>query len=322
MPQVVDLSQLPHERVHAELVQKVHDDQGGGPRGFVGGWWIQREVTSALITQLAIRLDGDTGLLAQYTADLPAPVFTADWLRFRGEIVHIGETSRTVEFVVEKTIDGSAVSFDPNGRPDHGGGAVVLDPPQVVAKGRAVFVVAKARQRKPLPLVGRSGEVASPPRFVSQPAPRPSVVDLSAISPDRLKGEMTEKVHEEWAGPGPRGLVGPGWVLREIGWLVSVLGIYLDGDVGLVAHYDVEFPAPLHTADWARLTGEIVAIGNTSRTMNFLAEKTIDASEVVFDSRPDAAFGGGAEILEPPVVVARGQIIFVVPKDRQRLPLR
>lgn len=320
MAQIVDISQLPKERLEVELVEKVHEGYGGGPRGFVGGWWIQREICYSLIELLAIKLDGDNGLLTQYSSDLINPIFTADFITIKGKIIHIGETSRTVEFTVEKTIDGGDIVFDPAGDEEFGGGGRVLAEPQILVRGSAVFVVPKERQRKPLPTI--EGEpIPAPKEYVQFPEPRPSVVELSQISESRLKTVLFERVHEDAKGPG-RGILGPGWTLREAGWLVTELGIKLDGDSGLVAHYDVNFPGALYAHDWARMTAEIVSIGNTSRTMNFTVEKVVDAADLVADHRPGKEFGGGAVELETPEIVAQGQVVFVVPKDRQRNELK
>ncbi|MEA2623394.1 MAG: 3-aminobutyryl-CoA ammonia-lyase [Chloroflexota bacterium] len=319
MVKIVDLQSLPADRVTAEMTEKVHEQWGGGPRGLVGGWWALKEV-GWLASMVGIKLDGDTSLLAHYNVDFLSPIFAGDWVRIKGEVSRIGNTARTVDFEVERYIDGSHIVFDTLPEEQYGGGAVILDPPVPALRGQFVIVVPKSRQRKPLPWIDVPEDQVPPATFkYALPPLTPGVVDVSTLPDDRYKAEMVEKVHEEWGG-GPRGFVGGWWVMKEVGWLLSEIAIRLDGDFGPLAHYDVDFTGPVFSADWVRLRGEIVRIGETSRTMDFVVEKVIDGSQVQFDSAADSEFGGGAEILEPAMEVARGRAVFVVAKERQRKP--
>lgn len=316
MTRSVDMAQLPPSRLRAMMKEKVHEQWGGGPRGLVGGWWALKEI-GWLISELGIRLDGDSGLLAHYDVDFLSPLHSGDWVQLRGEISRIGTTSRTVDFVVEQTIDGSNSVVDIGPDKELGGGYRLVDPPITAVKGQAVFVVPPARQRKPLPWVDDAKPAAPTTRASS--APRSSVVDPAQLPPERRSAEMIEKVHEEWGG-GPRGLVGGWWAMKEVGWLLSELAIRLDGDFGPLAHYSVDFTAPIFAADWVRLHGEITRIGNESRSVSFVVEKTIDGSNLSFDAAPEGQFGI-AEMLDPPLPVVKGEAVYVVPKARQRLPI-
>src|SRR6185436_12911725 len=65
-------------------------------------------------------------------------------------------------------------------------------------------------------------------------------------------------------------------MLAIFGDLATELLIRLDGDEGLFRAYDsVEFLAPVYAGDYIEATGEIVAIGNTSRKMKFEARKVV-----------------------------------------------
>ncbi len=65
-------------------------------------------------------------------------------------------------------------------------------------------------------------------------------------------------------------------MLALFGDVATELLIRLDGDEGLFRAYEsVEFLAPVFAGDYIEATGEIVAIGNTSRKMQFEARKVI-----------------------------------------------
>lgn len=85
----------------------------------------------------------------------------------------------------------------------------------------------------------------------------------------------------------------------------------LDGDEGLFAAYEsIEFLAPTYAGDFVEVTGRIVRIGNTSRTMEFEARKIIAA-------RPDLN-PSSADLLPSPVVLARARGTCVVPVANRR----
>ena len=93
-------------------------------------------------TEIAIRQDGDEGLLRVYeNVEFLAPVYAGDFIEATGKMVQVGNTSRKIEFVAKKVI---AASRDP----EHPSAADVLDEPIVVARATSVTVVPKEMQRK------------------------------------------------------------------------------------------------------------------------------------------------------------------------------
>lgn len=102
-------------------------------------------------------------------------------------------------------------------------------------------------------------------------------------------------------------------VLELFGDLATELAIRHDGDEGLLAGYErVELKAPVFAGDFIEATGEIVRVGNTSRTIDFRAVKYIAPRADVSSS--------AADLLPDPVVVALARGTTVVKKDRQRAP--
>ncbi len=101
-------------------------------------------------------------------------------------------------------------------------------------------------------------------------------------------------------------------ILNLFGDIATELLIRLDGDEGLFLRYDeVEFLAPVHTGDYIEAEGWITKIGNTSRKMEFVARKVIQASK-------DPARPSGAELLAEPIVTTRAKGVCVTPKEKQR----
>ncbi|MGZ4108875.1 MAG: hotdog domain-containing protein [Actinomycetota bacterium] len=63
----------------------------------------QLEIIGDLITELAMRQDGDEGLFRAYSSvEFLAPLYAGDWIEAKGRIVKVGNTSRTCEFEVWK----------------------------------------------------------------------------------------------------------------------------------------------------------------------------------------------------------------------------
>ncbi|MDA0351256.1 MAG: 3-aminobutyryl-CoA ammonia lyase [Chloroflexi bacterium] len=63
----------------------------------------QMEILGDLATELAMRYDGDEGLLRAYeSVEFLAPLFAGDWIEARGTIVEVGATSRKCEFEIWK----------------------------------------------------------------------------------------------------------------------------------------------------------------------------------------------------------------------------
>lgn len=98
------------------------------------------ELFGDLATELAIRQDGDEGLLAGYeTVEFLAPVYAGDFLEVTGRVVRVGNTSRTCEFVCRKYI---RPRYDINDS-----AAEVLEEPIVTTRATGTFVVKKDHQR-------------------------------------------------------------------------------------------------------------------------------------------------------------------------------
>lgn len=106
-------------------------------------------------------------------------------------------------------------------------------------------------------------------------------------------------------------LIAAGRVMELFGDAATELCIRTDGDEGLLAGYSsVQFLAPLHAGDFVEVRAELTGRGNTSREMNFEARKYAVPRPDVSDS--------AADLLDPPVLVARATGTCVVKKDRQR----
>ena len=92
-------------------------------------------------TELAILCDGDEGLLVGYEkVELLAPLYAGDFVEVTGRIVHIGRTSRRIEFEAYKVIASRADISE--------SAADVLATPILVGKAVGTTVVKTERQRK------------------------------------------------------------------------------------------------------------------------------------------------------------------------------
>jgi 3-keto-5-aminohexanoate cleavage enzyme len=113
-------------------------------------------------------------------------------------------------------------------------------------------------------------------------------------------------------------------ILALFGDLATELLIRLDGNEGLFRAYEtVEFLAPVFAGDYVEATGELTAVGHTSRQMRFEARKVIASARSGWnesEERADARFTGAADLLSDPIVVARAVGTCVVPKSLQRKP--
>jgi 3-aminobutyryl-CoA ammonia-lyase len=100
----------------------------------------QLEIVGDLITELAMRHDGDEGLFRAYeTVEFLAPLYAGDWIEATGRMVSVGTTSRRCEFEVWKVggprrdISESAAEF--------------LDEPVLTCRATGTTVVLKEHQR-------------------------------------------------------------------------------------------------------------------------------------------------------------------------------
>jgi len=101
-------------------------------------------------------------------------------------------------------------------------------------------------------------------------------------------------------------------ILNLFGDVATELLIRYDGDEGLFRAYSsIEFLAPVYAGDFIEVVGTIVKVGNTSRTMDFVAWKIIS---------PAPEFGEtAARVLDEPVLVCKATGTCVTPKDKQRI---
>ncbi len=104
-------------------------------------------------------------------------------------------------------------------------------------------------------------------------------------------------------------------MLALFGDAATELLIRIDGDEGLFRAYEtVEFLAPVFAGDFIEVTAELVAIGRTSRRIQFEARK------VIANLRLPGLAPSAADSLTPPIVVARALGTCVVPTAQQRRP--
>jgi 3-keto-5-aminohexanoate cleavage enzyme len=104
-------------------------------------------------------------------------------------------------------------------------------------------------------------------------------------------------------------------ILALFGDVATEMLVRLDGDEGLFRAYEnVEFLAPVFAGDFIEVTCELVAIGRTSRKLLFEAKK------IIANVRSPRLAPSAAEVLSPPVIVARAAGTCVVPLALQRRP--
>ena len=90
--------QLPTALIRVRLGQE--DAHYGG--NLVAGA-TQLKIVGDLITELAMKYDGDEGLFRAYeSVEFLAPLYAGDWIEARGKIVSTGTSSRRCEFEVWK----------------------------------------------------------------------------------------------------------------------------------------------------------------------------------------------------------------------------
>ncbi len=100
----------------------------------------QLEVVGDLITELAMRYDGDEGLFRAYgSVEFLAPLYAGDWIEATGRIVRVGTTSRTCEFEVWK-VGGARSDISESA-------AEFLDAPILTCRATGTTVVTKEHQR-------------------------------------------------------------------------------------------------------------------------------------------------------------------------------
>ena len=100
----------------------------------------QLEIVGDLITELAMRYDGDEGLFRAYeSVEFLTPLYAGDWIEATGRIVSVGTTSRRCEFEVWK-IGGIRTDISDSA-------AEFLDEPVLACRAVGTTVVPKGHQR-------------------------------------------------------------------------------------------------------------------------------------------------------------------------------
>jgi len=100
------------------------------------------ELFGDVVTEVAVRHDGDEGLFRAYREiEFLAPVYAGDFIEATGKLVRVGNTSREVELTAKKVIAASRDPAQPSA-------ADVLAEPVVVVRAIGVTVVPQEMQRK------------------------------------------------------------------------------------------------------------------------------------------------------------------------------
>ena len=100
----------------------------------------QLEIVGDLITELAMKHDGDEGLFRAYeSVEFLAPLYAGDWIEARGKMVEAGNTSRRCEFEIYK-IGGALADVSESA-------AEFLTEPVLTLRAVGTTVVPKEHQR-------------------------------------------------------------------------------------------------------------------------------------------------------------------------------
>jgi len=129
------MSELPTALIRQRLGQE--DAHYGG--NLVAGA-TQLKIVGDLITELAMKHDGDEGLFRAYeSVEFLAPLYAGDWIEARGKIVSVGNSSRRCEFEIHK-IGGALPSISESA-------AEFLVEPVLTLRAVGTTVVPAAHQR-------------------------------------------------------------------------------------------------------------------------------------------------------------------------------
>ena len=100
----------------------------------------QLKIIGDLITELAMRHDGDEGLFRAYeSVEFLSPLYAGDWIEASGRVVSVGNTSRRCEFEIWK-VGGALPDISPSA-------AEFLKEPVLACKAVGTTVVLKPHQR-------------------------------------------------------------------------------------------------------------------------------------------------------------------------------
>ena len=111
------------------------------------------------------------------------------------------------------------------------------------------------------------------------------------------------------------GLVDGAKMLQLFGDVATEILIRLDGDESLFRAYEnVEFLAPVYAGDFIEVTGRLMKIGNTSRQIEFEANKVIRPLSKAQGGTADSS----AEVLLAPLLVCKAKGTCVTPLHLQR----
>ena len=100
------------------------------------------ELFGDLVTEIAVRTDGDEGLFRAYeTIEFLAPVYAGDFIEARARVVHTGNTSRRCEFEAHKVITARR-DVSPSA-------ADLLDTPVLVCRAIGTTVIPVVHSRGP-----------------------------------------------------------------------------------------------------------------------------------------------------------------------------
>ena len=131
------MSELPTALIRLRLGQE--DAHYGG--NLVAGA-TQLKVVGDLITELAMKYDGDEGLFRAYeSVEFLAPLYAGAWIEAKGRIVSTGNSSRRCEFEIWK-IGGALLDISDSA-------AEFLEEPVLTLKAVGTTVVPTAHQRFP-----------------------------------------------------------------------------------------------------------------------------------------------------------------------------
>jgi acyl-coenzyme A thioesterase PaaI-like protein len=97
-----------------------------------------------MATDLSLRRDADSSMLANINADFHASLFGGDTVEVIGWVIEEGNRSRTNGFAIYKLISYYADHWDR--RQDKVSAYTVLDKPELVCSGTYVCVVKKSRK--------------------------------------------------------------------------------------------------------------------------------------------------------------------------------